>query len=667
MYLVGVTNDNIYQYNLATAFEVSTAKYVAKFGVVAQDTQMSGIILNASGSKFVLVGNGGTSGAYDYDMSVVAGANALYSNNITIIGQDDASGLNQPKSKSQEKYGVLTISNPSTLGDGDFLAIGDNGQNATTFVSDSTSDTYGTYAGYQRLSRLWKVQSTGTPGTVKIEVDINDPDLDLPNITGTDGKLYVLRDGNINGLFNDLAPILMYDDGTNGDTVAGDNIWTRQFANAFTNNEVFTFAQLTPVMPGGVSNNIMTWYKADSGVYDDALGADVAVDGDGASLWQDKSGNSRNSTASSGTLTYKGATNSQAINFNPAIDFDGTNDFFTVPSTTLPAGDTQYTTRAVYVTDLAPASSSKILFGFGTATSNQSVMLGTITNNEGAVQDNWFGITGEGVTPTLQNVPSLIGGRYAANAGTDRFMYYNGRIDNSTTSVARAGTLSATNYIGQATDGSSDFDGRIAEIVTYNTSLSTLEETKLDSYLAFKYGITALEQGNVQSANNVNAVIEASVGQTITAPSTGYISDITLKTGATTANGSTGILSLCNGAVSAATCVATPTYTQAVNNIPTAVSTTFTIQLSTTFPVTSASSYTFVLTSTSGTNINLRGQNTDVYAGGIKTGSPSGDSASSDLFFAYSLTSSDYLASDGTTKMWDATVAGIYNQDIAGF
>ena len=186
-----------------------------------------------------------------YDLTALStqGINAAYSNNITFLARDDASGLNQIKSKSQEKWGVITLSNPSSLDNGDFLAIGDNAQDATRLITTAAYDGMGTPAGYQRLNRSWKTQVTGTPGTVKLEIDINDPDLDLPNITGTDGKFYIVLDSNLDGLFSDETPTQMYDDGTNGDMASDDGIYTRANID-FATGERFTFAQIIPAAPG---------------------------------------------------------------------------------------------------------------------------------------------------------------------------------------------------------------------------------------------------------------------------------------------------------------------------------------------------------------------------------------------------------------------------------
>jgi len=57
MYMVGATNDSVYQYTLTTPFDLSTASYDnVSFSVTAQDTTPRGITFNNDGSKIYMVG-----------------------------------------------------------------------------------------------------------------------------------------------------------------------------------------------------------------------------------------------------------------------------------------------------------------------------------------------------------------------------------------------------------------------------------------------------------------------------------------------------------------------------------------------------------------------------------------------------------------------------------
>ena len=57
-YIVGITNDTVYQYSCATAWDISTGSYDAKsFSVAAQETQPVGLFFKPDGSKFYVLGS----------------------------------------------------------------------------------------------------------------------------------------------------------------------------------------------------------------------------------------------------------------------------------------------------------------------------------------------------------------------------------------------------------------------------------------------------------------------------------------------------------------------------------------------------------------------------------------------------------------------------------
>jgi DNA-binding beta-propeller fold protein YncE len=57
MYMVGITNDSVYQYTLSTPFDLSTASYDnVSFSVAAQDSQPYALAFNTDGSKMYMVG-----------------------------------------------------------------------------------------------------------------------------------------------------------------------------------------------------------------------------------------------------------------------------------------------------------------------------------------------------------------------------------------------------------------------------------------------------------------------------------------------------------------------------------------------------------------------------------------------------------------------------------
>ena len=59
MFIVGSTGDDVNEYSLSTAFDVSTASYVQNFSVQSQETVPAGLTFNSDGTKMFIVGSTG--------------------------------------------------------------------------------------------------------------------------------------------------------------------------------------------------------------------------------------------------------------------------------------------------------------------------------------------------------------------------------------------------------------------------------------------------------------------------------------------------------------------------------------------------------------------------------------------------------------------------------
>jgi len=65
-YIIGATNDNVYQYSCATAWDVGTASYDTRlFSVASQETNSQGLFFKPDGAKFYIVGSTGDT-VYQY-------------------------------------------------------------------------------------------------------------------------------------------------------------------------------------------------------------------------------------------------------------------------------------------------------------------------------------------------------------------------------------------------------------------------------------------------------------------------------------------------------------------------------------------------------------------------------------------------------------------------
>lgn len=149
-------------------------------------------------------------GNYDFD---VAGIGRVNGGNI----HNDAQGT-----------GMLRISNPSNLGNNEFMLWGhDNGEAKATEMSDVPT---GVEARFQRVWRVSETNATGTAvnvGSVTISWDLSS----LGAVTA--GDLRLLVDTDNNGLFNDETPIT-------GAVSEGGGVYAFTGVTALQNNRRFT-------------------------------------------------------------------------------------------------------------------------------------------------------------------------------------------------------------------------------------------------------------------------------------------------------------------------------------------------------------------------------------------------------------------------------------------
>jgi hypothetical protein len=436
-----------------------------------------GITINQSSPTDYVASNGTT---FSFDKDIFGLLNTqTFNNDITVIGRDDLSGLAQIKSKSQNSDGIVTIeaegegSNSNAtfvdIADYEFLAIA-NDDGAVGWTDSGGSNYDDAPNGYQVQNRTWQVQeNNGDVGTVEISVDLNDTDFDIPNLTGSDLTLYFVRDVGDDANMSNEVPVAMYDDGTNGDDTANDNIWTISGVNLVTGIE-FTFAQKTPVTPGGISDAMGFWYKADLGVYSDSTcNLPLSSFATSTGCWKDWSGNNLNALLSNGTGDP--AYTPQSLNFNPAIMFDANDALRTTPVDNVP--------------------NSTISNGVGTVNNTMSAFAVFNSRNDnpvishGAPSADIESISIESLNNTWENAnvtkTVAVSGKYAIdgfvmddNAATSYQFVRNGTTNGSsnTPTFVDAGTYEIS--IGSGNNLNSFFDGPATELIGFKQRLPLL-------------------------------------------------------------------------------------------------------------------------------------------------------------------------------------------------
>ncbi|NRA13714.1 MAG: hypothetical protein HRT57_17370, partial [Crocinitomicaceae bacterium] len=250
-----------------------------------------------------------------------AGNNSVYHNDVTGIGRDDDSGLDQQKSLSVNSDGIVIMDKGAVFGaDLDFILWGNDNTAATLAGAELVT-------GYtQKMTREWKAAVNGTPGTVTVRII-------LAGNTGAAGNyaLHVDDDGVFtSGVISSTA----------GSSISGDTITFN--AVSIANGNFFTLGYKPITAPGAVTSNLSLWLKANTGVEEGA--SNPAEDGDVVTSWLDQSASGNDATA---VVTPTFATNS--VNFNPAVTLlDGSSEYFTVAGLNINPSTTDFSMIAVH-------------------------------------------------------------------------------------------------------------------------------------------------------------------------------------------------------------------------------------------------------------------------------------------------------------------------------
>jgi hypothetical protein len=89
MYILGTQGDDVNEYDLSTAWSVSTASFVQNFSVSAQDTSPTEINFNPDGTKMFIVGTASDS-VHEYDLSTAWDVSTAVYNSVSfsVAGQE---------------------------------------------------------------------------------------------------------------------------------------------------------------------------------------------------------------------------------------------------------------------------------------------------------------------------------------------------------------------------------------------------------------------------------------------------------------------------------------------------------------------------------------------------------------------------------------------------
>lgn len=403
--------------------------------------------------------------------------NAAYHHDVTVIGRDDDSGLHQRQSLSQAPNAMITVVSVDGASaiidfsfDKEFFALGnDNGALSGAGISDFPPTIN------NRIARVWKAIETGTPGIVKLKLDVSEVEGPSGIATTDLANVRLLVDDD--GIFSDatvIAPELTAYDNT-ANTIEFDYDFLVAGAYYISIGSTDANAFVASKAPGGVIDGLQYWVKAD-------LGISPTTNGTKISQWDDQSGRDKHGTQ--GTVGDQPLYRSLSTNFNPGVDFDGNDKFV---STSL-IRDKLIGHPSVYIVSTQEASSNNFIIREMTNDSRFSAHLPRSDNkiywdagSTSSLQRQEVSWGGSDNIPYLWSLQASID---ATPNGDLQNISRNGQVLISDENYSAFIGNSSAFEIGQA------YKGHINEVLIYTEQHTAIQEKQIESYLAIKYGLT---------------------------------------------------------------------------------------------------------------------------------------------------------------------------------
>jgi hypothetical protein len=271
------------------------------------------------------------------------------------------------------------------------------------------------------------------------------------------------------------------------------------------------------------------WLKADS----------LALsDGDPVGTWTDSSGTSNDATQA--TAGFKPLYKTGIINGKPVVRFDGVDDYLAFP-----VGPTTSSTAFVVAKlNAAPGSQPQyapfIIFGDSTGgVSGSRICARLAGTNWGSFAFSSEVSSGEDLT---NNVPALL--EITTTSGST-ILYRQGTQKATATDHAAGPGTSQLNWICGEIGATRWLSADIAEIIIYDSVLSTSDRQSIENYLLVKYGfvagggtLTKLVLKSVTAAISFAGALTRQVAKSLTGTlsTAGTVTKLALKTVAGTLN-----------------------------------------------------------------------------------------------------------------------------------
>ncbi len=283
--------------------------------------------------------------------------------------------------------------------------------------------------------------------------------------------------------------------------------------------------------PGGITNNLSLWFKADDGLH---------TDGNSVSTWKNKGLGSDAKTHFSGQEPIYRDNATKNVNFNPVVEFSNSYNTYTQDtdyshdntSSQFLTGDYGYFTEELFivlVTNDTPITSSfgfmdvycgdsdlktnaedatGIGFGYYTARINGEIICYAHSTFDNTDPGDGYAVAEIGTGSSYDNIGIINTRNNTAN--TQQELFYNANdIETTQNDVIEYMNTDDTRFwIGRSEGWEASLNARVVEVISYSSRKDdATERRKIESYLAIKYGITLGTNGTSQNYVDSNGSI----------------------------------------------------------------------------------------------------------------------------------------------------------------
>jgi uncharacterized protein YjdB len=406
-----------------------------------------------------------------------ATTNVTFKNRITGIGREDCSDLIQRQSRNQDTTSAYTtialgtiaatnLANTNSFSvDKSFLVWGDDnvaGASTSTVTGDGTIALNPTSCGvFRRLAKTFRAVKTGTVGNVQVQVNLRGVTLGK---VAADFYLAINSTATFSGVITKLVQASSYSNGI----VTFNDV---SFANA---DQFFTVIGIKAQGPANITTNLKLWLRAEDGV---TLSGSGTID-----AWGDQGPAANDALQATVAAQPTWNTSTNLINFNPTVSFTGSN-YLRTGSNIYGTGNINYTTFGII--DHNSVAGNNYYLADGTWTTNQTVFFGHQGANQ--AQGNYLNDWPAGQVAV--NIPYLQGFTRDATTGI-KTNYQSAKSVGANTMAAINKTNNGFAEIGGNVLNTELWNGKIGEIITFQSVLTAPEQQKIYSYLAIKWGFT---------------------------------------------------------------------------------------------------------------------------------------------------------------------------------